>query len=581
MKSAIAHNPWLWAAMAVLLVGLVFGIGGYPLLDPDEGRNAEIAREMAATNDYVVPRLNGLPYADKPILYFAAGAAMMEILGPTELAARLPSLVFTCATLVLVGWFGRRVLGPAGGLIAVVATGATPLTLAFARTVIFDSALTFFVTLSIVGFYMAAEVPRAPSDDTDRAHAARWIAIAWAALALGVLTKGLIALGLPLMVMVPYLGWRRRWDALWDPIAVLLFIALLLPWLLAMSRAVPGFLQYAIVTETALRFATDQLGRTAPIWYFFPILLAGSLPWSLAVLGAWRRGTPERDATGKMDRRLVLLLLWILVPLLFFTLSQSKRPHYVLPLIPAIGLLLALFWSGKTAHAPGTRASGVGLGVCGAVLFAAPRIVGALLDVDDAVARAIPGTGIALGSVCFISGLVTFFAGRRRDLAVLALCLPVASIPFVSLRLMDAIGPDRSTRDLATAVQAVLTRESEIVAIESYPLSLPFYLRRTMLVATADGSELTSNYLKATYSHWAAAPDTPLRPVDWWFDALAACRKPLVFVVRSDDTRVRAQLDPILPLIAETRKVAAYGPCGMTDLATQRPGLAAAKPSAD
>ena len=579
MKPTLTRPPWLLAAVAVMLIGLVFGISGYPLLDPDEGRNAEIAREIAVTNDYVVPRLNGLPYADKPILYFAAGAAIMEVLGPTELAARLPSLLFTLATLTLVGWFGQRLLGPSGGLIAVVATGATPLTLAFARTVIFDSTLTFFVTLSIVGFYLAAEEPRASRRGADPGRAAWWITMAWAGLALGVLTKGPIALGLPLMIMVPYLAWRRRLDALWDAVAVLLFVAILLPWLLAMSRAVPEFLRYAIVTETALRFATDELRRTAPVWYFIPIVIAGSLPWSLAVFAAWKRGTPSRDAAGKLDRRLVLLLLWIVVPLVFFTLSQSKRPHYVLPLMPAIGLLLALFWSGEETRAPGTRVSGIGLGVCGAVLLAAPWIVGALLDVDDAVARAIPGTAVALGSVCIISGLVTFFAGTRRDIAVLALCLPVASIPVVSLRLMDAIGRDRSTRDLAAAVQPILTPESGIVAIESYPLSLPFYLRRTMLVATTDASELTSNYLEATYSHWAETTDTPLRPVDWWFDALATCTQPLIFVVRSDDNRVRGQLAAILPLIAETRKVAVYGPCGVTDLARRR--RAARNPSAD
>jgi 4-amino-4-deoxy-L-arabinose transferase-like glycosyltransferase len=579
MKTTLTHSPWLTAAVAVMLLGLVFGMGSYPLLDPDEGRNAEVAREIAETNDYVVPRLNGLPYADKPILYFAAGAAVMEILGPTEFAARLPSMLFTLATLALVGWFGRRLLGPAGGLIAVAATGTMPLTLAFARTVIFDSTLTFFVTLSVVGFYLAAEEPRASRRDADKGRAAWWITMAWAGLALGVLTKGPVALGLPLMIMVPYLGWRRRLDALWDGVATLSFIAILLPWLLAMSRAVPGFLHYAVVTETALRFATDELHRTAPLWYFIPILLAGSLPWSLAVFGAWKRGAPERDAAGKRDRRLVLLLLWIVVPLVFFTMSQSKRPHYVLPLMPAIGLLLALFWTKETIRAPGARATGIGLGVCGAVLLAAPWIVGALLDVDDAVTQAIPGTAVALGGACIISGLITFFTGARRDIAVLALCLPVASIPAVSLRLMDAIGSDRSTRDLAAAVQPMLTGESGIVAIESYPLSLPFYLGRTMLLSTTDASELTSNYLEATYSHWAEAPDPQLRPVDWWFDALATCTRPLVFVVRSDDARVRAQLAAIVPLIAETRKAAAYGPCGVTDLAT--PGPDGQNPSAD
>ena len=105
------QTAWLLAAAALLLLAFAFDLGGYALLEPDEGRNAEVAREMAESNDYVVPTLNGLPYLDKPALYFVVGASLMEVLGPTELAARLPSLLFTLGTLALVFWFGMRMSG--------------------------------------------------------------------------------------------------------------------------------------------------------------------------------------------------------------------------------------------------------------------------------------------------------------------------------------------------------------------------------------------------------------------------------------------------------------------------------------
>lgn len=130
-------------------------LGTVPLFDSDEGRNAEVAREMALTNDYVMPRLNGLPYLDKPIVYFAAEAAVMEVLGPTELAARLPAYLFTLATAALIFWFARRV--GAEPYIASIIFLTTPLVIAFARTVIFDSALMFFVTAALVAFYEAVE----------------------------------------------------------------------------------------------------------------------------------------------------------------------------------------------------------------------------------------------------------------------------------------------------------------------------------------------------------------------------------------------------------------------------------------
>ncbi len=127
---------------AVLALG--FDLGGYPLFDPDEGRNAEVAREMAETNDFVLPHLDGLPYLDKPIVYFAAAAVTMKVLGPNETAARLPALLFTIATLVVVVRFARRRWGADTGWLAGLALATMPLVLAYARTTIFDSALAFW-----------------------------------------------------------------------------------------------------------------------------------------------------------------------------------------------------------------------------------------------------------------------------------------------------------------------------------------------------------------------------------------------------------------------------------------------------
>jgi 4-amino-4-deoxy-L-arabinose transferase-like glycosyltransferase len=557
------HSRWLVAACALVVISFAFRLGGYPLLEPDEGRNAEVAREMAASNNYAVPHLNQLPYVDKPVLFFAVGAAVMEVLGPTELAARLPSLLFTLATLGAVWWFGRRHVGQAGGLVAAAATGAMPLTSAFARTVIFDSALTFFVTISIVAFYQAAEAPKHPP-------APGWTTLGWTGLALGILTKGPVALALPLMVILPYLGWRRRLDVIWDAVAVTLFVAILLPWLFAMSRAVPNFLEYVLVTETFKRLTTGELQRTAPFWYFLPIIFAGSLPWSLAIVSGWRRGAMQRDASGAWDRRVVLLLLWIVVPLLFFSISQSKRPHYVLPLMPAIGLLTALLWSEHERHPPGARGAGAGLAVLGVVFFFAPRIVTALLELEPVVAQAIPRVAQALGLVCLLTGLAVLFGLRRRNTVVFTLCVPVAAIPLVGVTLMRAVGQDRSSRAVAQAIQQAASDGVQVVAVETYPLSLPFYLRRPLVVATGDGAELTSNYLTRSYAHWARVPGSPLRPRDWWMEALADCRRPRVFVVREDDTATRGLLAERLPLIASNRKVAAYGPCGAVDLADAR-----------
>jgi hypothetical protein len=196
-------------------------------------------------------------------------------------------------------------------------------------------------------------------------------------------------------------------------------------------------------------------------------------------------------------------------------------------------------------------------------------IVGRLLDLDDLVLQAIPGTALALGTVCLVAGAAAYATANRTAVAVLALSIPVASIPFVSVRLMDAIGADRSARELAVSIEPTLTEQTQLVAVRTYPLSLPFYLRRTLILSTADGSELTSNFISRSYSRWVGSSESPFRPVDWWFDALTECIRPTVFVVRRNDTRVRRLLAARVPLIMETSRVAAYGPCGRSDLAAQ------------
>ena len=569
--------PLAALTVAIVAAGFLYQIDGYALLDPDEGRNAEVAREMALTNDYVLPRLNGLPYVDKPALFFAADAAFMEVLGPTVLAARLAPLVFTLLTLVVVGLFAKRLWGAGNAWTAVLATATTPFVLAYSRTVIFDSAVMLWVVLALFGFYSAVENDHRDgpadghTDPQSARRAADWYrALAWGAIGLGVLTKGPVALALPLMVAVPYAVWRRAGRALVDPVSLLLFVAIVLPWVFAMSRDVPGFLEYALVTETARRLATPELGRTGPVWYFLVILPAAALPWTVVVLGGWRAG--RRPAGEPPDRRAVLLALWILVPLAFFTLSQSKRPQYVLPLMPAVGLAVAGLWRNAPGRLPGVRTAAIVMAALGAcLLLLQGAIAGWMPHAAGAVAARIPATALGLGAVCLVSAVLAWVGAGRRWMALCALSMPVASIPVVSLGLMRAIGEDRSAHALAEAIAGAAGAQVEIVGVGAFPLSLPFYLQRAVTLSTADGAELTSNYVLRNFDSLSRHGAPTLRDREWWREALGSCARPRVFVVRVDDDAARTTLERDLPLLGQTRKYAVYGPCGGGLLAHARP----------
>src|SRR3989475_10546746 len=293
--------PGLRLLLFLAAVALGWNVDGYRLLDPDEGRNAEVAREMAHTNDYLVPHLDGLPYLDKPIVYFAAAAALMELLGPTETAARLPAYAATLATIGLLVAFARRRWGADAGWLAGIAYATMLLPLVYARTAIFDSTLTLCTTAAILWFFEERPV------------------LAWAAMAAGALTKGPLAIALPLLVLVPHalatgLPLRRLFS--WRAVGAFALIAL--PWFIAVSIRVPAFPYYVVVRETLQRVTTGTFHRTAPFWYYFPIVPVAAFPWivpALARARGWRATCRARGAP--VAREPLPLASRIIIPLAF------------------------------------------------------------------------------------------------------------------------------------------------------------------------------------------------------------------------------------------------------------------------
>jgi len=537
---------WLPALLVAGGVTLAWDMGGYRLLDPDEGRNAEVAREMAATNDYLVPRLNGLPYLDKPIVYFAAAALAMEWLGPTEVAARLPAYLATLATTALLVWFARRRWGATAGWLAGVAFVTMPMVLAYARTTIFDSTLSLFITAAIICFV------------EDRP------ALAWAALGAGALTKGPIAIGIALAAVLPYAwltGVRVRRYFHWH--GLLAFALVALPWFIAVSARIPEFPHYVFVRETFERMTTRSFHRTAPFWYFLPILPVAAFPWivpALARAGRARlRWAWEARRVNPTAREAILLAAWVLGPLVLLTVNQSKLPQYVLPLMPAVALAAA---RALTLHGPrtGARAYVWIAGILGVGLLSAGVWLERTLStpLTAGVRDVVPGVGIALAVTLFVSATLVTLAIRRNHAAITAsgYALPVIVLPLAIGGLMRAVGDDRSAAAMAEAVQG----RGGVIGVAAYPPSLPFYLRRQIPVATAHGRELTSNYIADYVDRYRLVVGSPLLPSDAWRSIAAECREPTVFITRPVDREVRAGL-AALPLLYANARYSVFGPC--------------------
>jgi len=522
-------------------------------MDPDEGRNAEVARELARATDPVVPQLNGLPYLDKPIFFFAVTALSIRGLGPTELAARLPSLFFTLATLAILAWWARRRFGDETALLAALILATCPLVLGFARIVIFDAALSFWVTLSCIAFDLARERnPRA------------WCALAWGAAGVATLTKGPVGLLLPLLVAmgrVGFCGGRLR-DVL-HPVGLLTYVAVVGPWALAMTLRDLDFLHYALVRETFERVATENMRRTGPPWYFLPLLVGGTLPWILLLqpsVDELRRGWRERRGAAESYFHLAI---WVLLPLLFFTISQSKRPGYILPVFPPIAVLCALALR-ETAVA---RRRGARAAVCLATLVAVVLLFGTpwitpLLGKVPELGSELQASAPLTAGLLLVAAALGAVANRRdaRGWLAVALALMPIGVVLSAGGILTALGEYRSARGLAQVIQGQ-ARDARVVAVETYPHSLAYYLGQTLEVASPRGRELKSNYIAEYQASLRERPGSTLKPATWWRPTLSTCEVPTIFVVESDEDELREELAGQLPLLVDTGRHSAFGPC--------------------
>jgi 4-amino-4-deoxy-L-arabinose transferase-like glycosyltransferase len=558
--------PPAWIAVGALtLLALGWGLGGYPLLEPDEGRNAQVAREMARGGDWVLPHLNGLPYLDKPALYFAAVALGLKVFGDSEGGARAASLAFVFGTVLVVWRLGRRMGPPGTGEIAAVALATMPLALAYSRTVIPDPALLFLETATLGAAWRGF---------ADESRAVRWFALSWALAGFGLITKGPVAIIVPVLI---FAAWGRATGVRLRPYFALRawpwMLLTGLPWLIVVSLRRPDFLYYAVVFESLQRFATTTHGRQQPIWFFVPVVLAGSFPWIVPAIAGLAQAVRRRAARRSDEgRAVVFAIAWALVPIVFFSFSQSKLAGYCLPALPGVALGAGLFFASALRDQAIGISAARSCAVVASMLLALAlamavgiRFVTAVPRLATPVREAIPGFALAFAAALAVAAALAAWGAHRSSvwIGAAALALPLAIVPFIGSPLMRAVGRDRSSIDLAAAIERAAP-VARVVAIAVYPTSLRYYLDRPVLMTTDTGDEMFSHYVGSRFAEFRDLPGSPLRPVDWWRTALDACDEPTVFVAR-DGAPESATLAAQLPRIGRggaSGRVIAYGPCG-------------------
>jgi 4-amino-4-deoxy-L-arabinose transferase len=367
LARAIARPRWRTAA---LLCGLAAcyaaAIVARPLVAPDEFRYAEVPREMLASGDWIVPRLDGVPYFEKPPLAYWATAFSMRVFGGEAAAVRLPFAVSTLLAAAIVFALVRR-YGAGERAAGVAALGfLTSIEVAAVGTAaMIDALFALGVTAALAALFVATLRPPGPARH-------RWLAASGAACGAAFLVKGFLAVAIPISVAVPYLVWSRRSRDLvrlpWTPLAAALVVAA--PWSLAIARAEPGFWRWFVVNEHLRRLAGADAQHAAPFWALLPALALGALPWTSLLVPALRRRAALATPLARF------CVCWLVAPLLLLSAASGKLATYVLPCFPPLFVLIAEGAAQPRArlarHLAGIAAAVAAVGAAGALALIAP-----------------------------------------------------------------------------------------------------------------------------------------------------------------------------------------------------------------
>src|ERR1700692_352119 len=328
--------------LLVAFCGFLFfyGLGAFGLLGADEPRYAQVAREMLERSDWVTPTLQGKPWLEKPVLYYWQAMLAFRVVGVTDQAARVPA-AFDAAMLIAAICFFLRRFRPGSELDGALITASCAAVVGFARAAATDMPLAAAFAIALLGWYAWYDSRRY-----------FYLAAFYIFLALGTLAKGPVAPALAAVIIFLFVAVKRDWRAipltLWIP-GIVLYLAVMLPWYIAVQLRNPEFFRVFILEHNLARFSQDIYHHRQPFWFYLPVFLLAMMPWTLVLIAAvvervraiWSQGIKAFSTSTAEDSWQLFLLLWMSVPVAFFSASHSKLPGYIMPAVPAGALLIA------------------------------------------------------------------------------------------------------------------------------------------------------------------------------------------------------------------------------------------------
>lgn len=471
------RSPQIRLLLEVLLLAALcyffffYGLAAFGLVGADEPRYAQVAREMLQRHDWITPTLYGNAWLEKPVLYYWGAIVSYKIFGVSDWAARLPGAVFASVMLAFIYFWARR-FRRGSELDAMALTASAAFVFAFARAASMDIELVVPLAIGLLAWWTFYETEER-----------RWLVLFYAAIAVGTLAKGPVSVALAVMIVLVYVAIRREWivivRTLWWP-GILVFCVIALPWYVAVQHANPGFFREFFLQHNLDRFATNRFQHRQPFWYYVPVLLIATLPWTIFVVAALVRGVKSlRVSEG--NALSVFLTIWVLVPVVFFSISQSKLPGYILPSIVPCGLLVAMYFRQEAGRPPSALLVALHALVCGAVL--AVVLISPYKLYHMSIPTPVLRIAIPLAIIVAFSVSVVVFARGYTTLRMATVLPLVISLAFLLRAGGPVIDATQSSRPVAERIASSFAAREPVMMFDvprGVEYGLAFYLDRPL-----------------------------------------------------------------------------------------------------
>lgn len=482
IRQSSALHPGKILLLLIIYALLWFGTLNYRHLIPsDEGRYAEMAREMLVTGDWVTPRYNGYKYFEKPPLQVWATAATFQVFGIGDWQARLWTALTGFLTILVIGFTGARIYNARAGWIAAFVLASSPMWVISGHFNSLDMGLSAFLVAALCSLLLAQA-------SHDKTNSRNWMWSCWVFMALATLSKGLIGAAIPVMVFIAYSisSWDwKTWTRLRLFSGTVIYLLITAPWFALVAQRNPEFLEFFFIHEHLQRFTQDAHSRTGPIYYFVPLLLIGALPWILQIPGAIAQAWRERRREFSSGW---LLVCWFGIIFAFFSVSHSKLPGYIIPIFPALALLIGNRLDRLLGHTNSMalpwKLQMIGFALLGCVGFFFLDVIGKQARPDEIEAYAQYVYWVIAALIALIGfSLYAALQSKRNGLQSIVsyasgffLCAIIAGTGH------ETLGRAVSGIDLANRVKTSIPANVNFYSVRLLDHTMPFYLGRTMIM---------------------------------------------------------------------------------------------------